>query len=336
MVKILFHFFSMKRHGNLFEQVVTMDNLRLAFYKAARGKHWQEQVQEVEQDLDNKLREIQQMLINKTFKTSKYKTKIIHEPKERIIYVLPFFPDRIVQHAIINVLEPIWSNLMLFDSYACRKGKGQHRASRRLMEFIGGNPDLFCLQGDISKFFPSMNHAIIKAILKRKIKDKDLLWLLFDIIDSIDGDCNVPIGNLLSQWLGNLYLNELDTYIKQHWRIKCYIRYCDDFLIIHADKALLNQIKAELPTFLADKLKLRLSKLELYPVTHGIDFIGYRHFPARYVLVRKRTVKRMRKTLKHYRGDNSEKANAVRCSINGWLLAANTYNLRQKIKEQYL
>ena len=161
--------FILKRHNNLFQKIVTMDNIRLAFKKAARGKHRYTQVREVEQDLDNKLLEIQRMLIEGTFRTSKYKIRKIYEPKERTIYVLPFFPDRIVQHAIMNIVAPIWDKIFIHDSFSCRKNKGQHAASKKLMKFIGGKKDLYCLHCDISKFFPSINHDIMMHIIRRKI-----------------------------------------------------------------------------------------------------------------------------------------------------------------------
>ena len=200
----------MKRHNNLFDKIVDKDNLLLAYKKAKKHKNWQQKVIRVEKDLDNLIEGLRLSLINGTYKTAEYRTKKIYEPKERTIYVLPFYPDRIVHHAIMNILEPIWDNLFISDSYACRNGKGQHKGSQKCMEFVRKNK--YCLKCDISKFYPSINHEILKLIIRKKIKCKRTLNLLDTIIDSIDGETNIPIGNYLSQWFGNLYLNELDMF----------------------------------------------------------------------------------------------------------------------------
>ena len=129
----------MKRHGNLFEKIVTVENIELAFEKARQGKNWQDTVKEVERNREKKLDALRQLLISGSFKTSDYKVKTIHEPKERQIFILPFYPDRIVQHAIMNVVAPIWESMFIYDSYACRKGKGQHAGSKRCMQFVRRN-----------------------------------------------------------------------------------------------------------------------------------------------------------------------------------------------------
>lgn len=327
--------YCMKRHGNLFDQIITMDNLELAYRKARRGKGWQTVVKRVEKDVPGHLQRIQDMLLSKTYTTSPYKLKKIFEPKERLIYVLPFYPDRIIQHAVMNVLEPIWDSLFIYDSYACRVGKGIHKGSLRTMEFIRKNK--YCLKCDISKFYPSINHNIAYDIIQRKIKCPDTLWLLKDIIYSIDGDCNVPIGNYTSQWIGNLYMNELDILIKQTYGIKHYIRYCDDFLLFHNDKRFLHYMTNVITDYLSTRLKLRLSKCSLFPVTQGVDFLGYRHFPGGYILLRKNTVKRMKKRLKRLpyqfrRGHiTAEQLRSSIASTNGWMKWANTHNLQWKL-----
>lgn len=237
----------MKRHNNLFDKIVDKDNLLLAYKKAKKHKSWQQKVIRVEKDLDNLIEELRLSLINGTYKTAEYRTKKIYEPKERTIYVLPFYPDRIVHHAIMNILEPIWDNLFISDSYACRNGKGQHKGSQKCMEFVRKNK--YCLKCDINKFYPSINHEILKLIIRKKIKCKRTLNLLDTIIDSIDGETNIPIGNYLSQWFGNLYLNELDMFMKHDNKIKCYIRYCDDFLLFSNDKALLKEMAIKIKDY---------------------------------------------------------------------------------------
>ena len=325
----------LKRHGNLFEKIISMENLELAYLKARRGKSWQKNVQNFEKDVLGNLAKIQDVLKNRTYHTSTYQTKKVFEPKERTIYVLPFYPDRLIQHAIMNVLEPIWDKLFIHDSYACRKNKGTHAGSLRAMEFIRKND--YCLQCDVSKFYPSINHDVLFRIVQRKIKCPDTLWLLRDIIYSYSGESNVPIGNYTSQWFGNLYLNELDQLIKQKYGIRCYVRYCDDFLLFHNDKKVLREMARVVTEYVGETLKMRLSKCNLFPVSHGVDFLGYRHFRG-YILLRKSTTKRVMKRMKRLPYDlkhhniTPEQLRSSIASTRGWLQWANTHNLQIKLK----
>lgn len=248
----------MKRHRDLWNKIIDKDNLLLAFKKAKRHKSWQQKVIKVEQNLEEMIEKLRESLINGTYKTSGYRQKKIYEPKERTIYILPFYPDRIVHHAIMNILEPIWDKLFISHSYACRKNKGQHKGSIKCMEYVRKNR--FCLKCDISKFYPSINHEILKRIIRKKIKCKRTIKLLDEIIDSIDSPTNVPIGNYLSQWFGNLYLNELDMFLKHDCKIKYYLRYCDDFLLFSNDKQFLKDMSVKIEEFVTTKLKLKLSK----------------------------------------------------------------------------
>ena len=326
----------MKRKGNLFAKIVAMENIDKAFHNAAKGKHWQRQVKVAEENKEALLVELQQSLIGHTFHTSPYKTKWIYEPKKRLIFILPFYPDRIVQHAVMQILEPLWDKLMIHNSFACRKGKGQHKASDVCKKYAMKYE--YCVQCDIRKFYPSIRHDLIKTLLRRKIKDKELLWLLDDIIDSAEGGKNVPIGNYLSQWLGNLFMNELDTYVKQELKVKAYLRYCDDFLFFGDDKEVLKDVADKAEQFCNDVLDLQLSKKSLFHTWQGVDFVGYRHFHSGKVLVRKRTAQRIMKKLKRLPDKlkhgriGREKARSVVASAKGWLQHANTYNLQQKLE----
>ena len=330
---------NMKKHGNLYSKIYGMDNLRLAYYRARKGKNWQNTIKNFDKDVEDNLLKIQKSLINKTFKTSGYKIKRITEPKERLIYVLPFNPDRIVQHALMNIIEPIWEGLFIYNSYACRVGKGIHAGSRKTMEYIRKNR--YCLKCDISKFYPSMKHDILFNIIKRKIKCKDTLWLLHNIVYSIGEGQNVPIGNYTSQWFGNLYMNELDQYIKHECKIKHYIRYCDDFILFHDDKKYLKEIAKKIKIFLKDKLDLIFSKCDISPVSQGVDFLGYRHF-KKYILLRKNTMKRVKKRLSRLPGMlkkkyiTREQYISSLASTMGWLKWANTYNLTLKLQMKEL
>ncbi len=320
----------MKRHGNLFEKIADMDNLRLAHQKARRRKSWHRAVVRFEQDTEGNLRAIRRSLLDKTFSTAPYTIKEIHEPKRRLIYVLPFAPDRIVQHAIMNILEPLWDGLMIPTSYACRRGMGVQAGSRQVMEYA--RHYRYCLQGDVSKFYPSMDHAVLSGIVRQKVKCRDTLWLLDDIIHSIPGGTNVPIGNYTSQWFGNLYLNELDQWIKHTHHVRAYVRYCDDFCLFSDDKATLRHLAGEIRTFVADRLMMRLSKLDLFPVDQGVDFLGYRHF-SNYILLRKRTAKRVKARLRALPGllasgrIGFERYRSSIASTMGWIKWANTHNL---------
>lgn len=322
----------MKRYGNLYSKLVDIDNIRLAYHNARKGKAWQAQVKRVDKNVDELLEKLRMSLINHTFTTSKYRTKEIYEPKHRTIYVLPFYPDRIVQHAIINVLSPLWDKLFIYDSYACRVGKGQHKGSKRCMEYARKYE--YCLQGDVSKFYPSIRHDLLKELIRRKIKDREMLMLLDDIIDSTHTDTNVPIGNFLSQWFGNLFLNELDMYVKHVLHIKPYIRYCDDFLLFGNDKQEMHETERRIKGFINNRLQMRLSKLNLFHTYQGIDFLGYRHFHNGKILVRKRTAKRIKRRMRSImnRMENGtidkERARGQIASAIGWLKHANTYNLQ--------
>jgi len=326
----------MKRHGGLFEQIVTPENIEQAFNKAKKGKTWQESVQRVEKDKERKLAALRQSFLDRTFTTSKYNVKIIFEPKKREIFILPFYPDRIAQHAIMNIVAPIWDSMFIPDSFACRKTKGQHAGSRRCMQFTRRNA--WVCQFDISKFYPSIPHGKLLDVIQRKIKDGRVLALLRDIIESIGEERNVPIGNFTSQWFGNLYLNELDQYVKHRLHVRDYLRYCDDFLIFGNDKEEMKRLADKVEAFVSIILGMKLSKKSLYPTAHGIDFLGYRHFPDGKILVRKATAKRIRKrlkvipwALKHGR-ITKEQAVGKLASANGWLKHANAHHLRMAIR----
>ncbi len=321
----------MKRHGNLYEKIVDPENIRMAVREARKGKSRLKIVQWCNRNEDLVVGNIHRMLRDKTYRTSRYKTMLIHEPKTRKIFKLPFYPDRIIHHALMRVIEPIWNGLFFHDSHACRKGKGLHAGSRKTMEYV--RKYRYCLKMDISKFYPSVDHDILYGIVKRKIKCADTLWLSREIIYSVGGGKNVPIGNYTSQWLGNLYLNELDTFIKQTMRVKAYVRYCDDFCVFHDDKKYLGDLAARIAEFLSARLKMTLSKCDLFPVSRGVDFLGYRHFPD-HVLLRKSTATRMKRRLRKLPLMLSsgritpDQYRSTLASMSGWLRWANTHHLQ--------
>lgn len=328
----------MKRHGNLWPRIAEWENLVKAYRKARKGKSRMKNVQKFELDIEGNLRRIHKSLLDKTYRTSGYNTKFVHEPKFRTVYTLPFNPDRIVQHAMMNVVEPIWDKLLIEYSYSCRTGKGVSAGHKRAVKLIRTNR--YCLKCDISKFYPSINQDIMFEIVQHKIKCPDTLWLLDDIIHSFPGETNVPIGNYTSQWFANLYMDAVDQWAVHELKVD-YMRYCDDFCFMSNDKGVLNAIKAELPQFLWEERRLTLSKLDLFPTARGMDFLGYRFFPNGTILLRKRVAKTIKRRMAKivYRihcGDDPEQYRSSVASALGILKQCHSYNLRQAIKLRWL
>lgn len=316
--------------GNLFESIVDKDNFTVAQKLSRQGKSSRKEIRIFESNLDENLEEIRQLVINKEFHTAKYRSKKIYEPKERIIYILPYAPDRIVQHAIMNILVPYMEKMFIADSYACITGRGQTRASLRTMEAVRRNK--YCLKCDIHHFYPSINQNILSEMYHRKFRDKDFLYLMDDIIFSFPGGYNCPIGNYTSQWNGNFYLTPLDNFCKHELRIRDYIRYCDDFLLFGDDKAYLHDCRKRIEDFIG-KYELTYSKADVFSVKQGIDFCGYRHFDN-YILLRKSTAKKEIKRLKELPGEfesgliTKDKMRSTIDSMIGWQKHANTHNLQ--------
>lgn len=280
----------MKRISNLYEQICSLENLQLADQKARKGKLRSYGVKKHDAKRDENLLKLREMLLNGTFKTSKYEVFQIHEPKTRDIYRLPYFPDRIVHHAVMNVLEPIWVSIFTANTYSCIKGKGIHAAAKDVKKALREDPEgtTFCLKLDIRKYYNSIDHEVLKGIIRRKLKDKRLLSLLDEIIDSAEG---VPIGNYLSQYFANLYLAYFDHWIKEEKKVKYYYRYADDIVVLAPNKAYLHSLLKEIEAYLANNLKLDVKdNWQVFPVeSRGIDFLGYVFY---------HTHTRMRKSIK--------------------------------------
>jgi len=342
----------MKTYKNLFQEICKFENLYNAYLKARRGKNNTAEVILFTYNLEDELLKLQYELKNHTYRTGKYRHFTIFEPKERRISALPF-RDRIVHHAICNVIEPLLEKGFIYDSFACRKGKGTHAGADRIQEFIRKAKNCYALKCDISKYFPSVNHEILKQIIREKISDKELLQLLDEIVDSPDQEISdemqeaqnsehkgLPIGNLTSQLFANLYLNKLDKYVKYELKMKYYIRYMDDFIIIHESKIFLHEIKEKVVLFLISiRLTMHPKKANVSPVSLGIDFLGYRIFDN-HRLVRKSTVKRFLKGVKIKLKDYD--ANVISFdklleSFNSWVAYmdyGNSYNLQKSLNER--
>lgn len=314
----------MKRIGNLYQQIISIENLQLADEKAQKGKRNQYGVKLHNKNKETNIQRLHQILKNKTYRTSQYDIFKVYEPKEREIYRLPYFPDRITHHAVMNILEPIFVSTFTADSYSCIKGRGIHAAANAVKKALDNQPEtIYCLKLDITKFYPNVDHDILKSLLRRKFKDADLLWLLDEIIDSADG---IPIGNYLSQYFANFYLTYFDHWIKENQQVKYYFRYADDLVILAANKPYLHSLLSEIKTYLNDNLKLAVKgNYQVFPVeARSIDFVGYRFYHT-HTLVRKRIKKNFARMLKK----NPSKASIA--SYKGWTKHCDSKHLLKKL-----
>ena len=315
---------AMKRLNNLYEKIYSIENLQLADAKARKGKLNQYGVKAHDKNSDANILSLHKMLTHKTYKTSDYTMFLIHDPKEREVYRLPYFPDRITHHAIMNILEPIFVSTFTNDTYSCIKGKGIHAAARSVCKAlldISGTE--YCLKLDVKKFYPSIDHAILKNLIRRKIKDPDLLWLLDGIIDSAKG---LPIGNYLSQYFANFYLTYFDHWIKEVKGVKYYFRYADDLVILSDNKPYLHQLLSDIKEYLDKELKLIVKgNYQIFPVeARSIDFVGYRFYHT-HTMLRKSIKKSFCRMLK------KRKSEASIASYKGWAKHCNSKHLLKKI-----
>ncbi len=265
----------MKRHGYLFARICDKSNLLLAAHNAAHGKRKRDEVIAFFADLDANVQRLHDELSTHTYRTSEYSVFVKFEPKRREIYKLPF-RDRVVHWAIMQVLEPVWTPQFTADTHACIKGRGIHSLLRKLREDLKNDPEgtRYCYKADVKKFYPSIDHTLLKVVVRRKIKDPDLLLLLDEIIESAPG---VPIGNYISQYFANLYLSELDHRIKEVAGVRYYYRYADDIVALAGTKAELRRVGAFITDYLTKERHLELKgNWQIFPVeSRGIDFVGY-------------------------------------------------------------
>ncbi len=314
----------MKRISNLYEKIYSIENLQLADIRARKGKSNQYGIKLHDKNREGNIMMLHSMLKNKTYKTSSYTTFKIHEPKERIIYRLPYFPDRITHHAIMNILEPIFVSTFTANTFSCIKKRGIHGAMYSLKKaLVNKSETTFCLKLDVQKFYPSINHEILKKLLRKKIKDNNLLWLLDEIVDSTDG---LPIGNYLSQYFANFYLTYFDHWIKEEKSVKYYFRYADDIVILSNNKVFLHKLLSEIREYFSQNLKLVIkNNYQIFPVeSRGIDFVGYVFYHT-HTLLRKSIKKNFARMI--FRHKNA----ASIASYNGWLSHCNSINLKNKL-----
>ena len=309
-----------------------MSNLLEAHLNASRKKRKRNEVMAFEADLMANINSIRADLLNKTFHTSEYSVFIKYEPKRREIYKLPY-RDRVVQWAIMQVIEPIWVKCFTADTYACVKGRGLHTLLRKLRRDLKRDPDgtRYCFKMDVCKFYPSITHSILKEVVRQKFKDSDLLWLLDDIIGSADG---VPIGNYISQYFANVYLSELDHQIKEFLGVRYYYRYADDIVVLGSSKERLKGVEVFINHYLNTERALQMKgNYQIFPVeARGIDFVGYvtRHA---YCKARKRNKKALCRIVAKLRkkGHTAQEIRLMVASRLGFMVHCNSINLLRSL-----
>jgi retron-type reverse transcriptase len=326
----------MKSYKNLHHKIYNISNLILAWRKARKGKTKKLYVKEFEKDTLGNILKLYEELKDESYFPKPLKTFILRDPKTRKISKSDF-RDRIVHHALIRVLEPIFDKIFIYDSCANRKGKGNLFALNRFDKFkrkVSRNGKIngwlnnnqvkgYCLKADIKHYFQEVDHEILLKILKKKINDKQTISLIIKIIKNNSEKIEehkkgMPLGNLTSQFFANIYLNELDYFIKHKLKAKYYIRYVDDFVILHESKEKLRFWKDKINEFLENELKLELhpDKSKIIPLSNGIDFVGFRNFYY-FRLLRKRNITKMFLVIKKYQMGDITGEKLMDC-FKGW------------------
>jgi RNA-directed DNA polymerase len=335
-----------------YEELCSYDNLLKAYKKARKGKTTKPYVIEFTKEIINNLQELKTELLLQSYKPRPLETFTIRDPKTRKISKSDF-RDRIVHHAIINILEPIYEKTFIYDSYANRKKKGALAAIKRFDQFkrkVSKNNKRNCyiLKADIKHYFKEIDNNILIEILTRKLKCQKTLWLIKQILQnpSIGGGGRIqkgmPLGNLTSQFFANVYLNELDYFIKHKLRAKHYLRYVDDFVILHHSKKQLKLWKKEINNFLGDKLKLQLhpDKSRIKKLKRGIDFLGFRIF-INHRILRKRNIRSFKRKLIEYKREFDKgdlDYDEIYAGFEGFLSyikQGDTYKLRKKLVKEF-
>jgi len=348
----------MKTYKNLYPKLCSYKNIELAFRKASKGKSKKFYVIKFKKDVARNILLLKRELELETYRPSPLTKFTIRDPKTRLIRK-SIFKDRIVHHAIVNILEPIFDPRFISDNFANRVNKGTISAIKRFDKFLrkvskngkkiknaryGNMVKGYVLKADIKKFFDSINQKKLIEILSRKIKDPRLIWLIIKILKNFDNKIKgMPLGNMTSQFFANLYLNDLDYFVKHRLKAKYYIRYVDDFIILHEDKKELQIYKNKIEKYLMNLgLELHPDKSKIFPLYKGVDFLGFKIF-YHYKRIRKRNVisfkRKLEKLQKAYFSKDISRAKFI-ASVEGWfayVIWGDAYNLRRsltkKIKE---
>lgn len=288
----------MKTYTNLYENGFSFEALLQAYKRARRGKRYRVVALTFAEHLEANILALRNALYSGTYQQGPYHKFIVHDAKKRHIQAAPF-RDRVVHQAVHAVLEPLFDQSFIFDSYACRKGKGTLAAIERFEQFARSNT--YVLTGDISKYFASIDHGILLQLLAKRIRDKKMLHLCEVVVNSSHETQGkgIPIGNLTSQLFANVYLNELDQFVKHTLGAQAYVRYMDDFVVMSNNKVFLHDARLQIEAFARDTLALTLhpKKSEVIPLRVGIEYLGYRIFPL-YRKLKKVTVQRFIKRTK--------------------------------------
>lgn len=343
----------MNIYKDIFNEIISLDNLFSAWDKFKIGKRRRADVQQFEWRLEDNIFKLHYDLKNKAYRHDAYSSFIIHDPKRRHIHKATV-RDRVLHHAIFSTLNPLFEPTFIANSFSCRINKGTHKGisilNDQLRQISGnGHKDCFALKCDIKKFFDTINQNILLGIMRRKIKDDNAVWLLREAIFSysskysdIFNQKGVPIGNLTSQLFANIYMNEFDQFVKHKLRVKNYLRYTDDFIIVSADWQYLRELINPIKSFLSIKLSLKLhpKKVTIDKFSCGIDFLGYVTLPH-YRLLRTKTRRRMFRKL-HQQSDKYISGiiskNSYSQSLNSYLGVmshADAYELSNKILNQF-
>ncbi|MEW6328921.1 MAG: reverse transcriptase domain-containing protein [Candidatus Micrarchaeota archaeon] len=348
----------MKSYRNLFGRLCDYDNLLLAFKKAKKRKSKKQYVIDFEKNLQNELFKLQWELLTGTYRPRPLTTFTVRDPKTRRISS-SHFRDRVVHHAVCNIIEPIFEKRFICDTYANRKGKGTLAALKRFDCFLrkttkngrtiivaktGNDVIGYALKADIKHYFETVDHPVLISILRKRICDEDLLNLIQLILENHKTEIpekGMPLGNLTSQFFANVYLGELDYFVKHDLKLKYYVRYVDDFIILEQNRALLEEYKQRISRFLLEKLKVELhqEKSRIIPLHRGITLLGFRVF-YHYKLLKKANLNRIEKRIlklkeKLARGETDREHIAL--NIAGWegyAKMANTHKLRMNIRKR--
>jgi retron-type reverse transcriptase len=299
-----------------YSDVYDFANLYDAYLKARKQKRYRSEVLQFSYNVEQGLLTLQQELKEKTYAVGKYRPFIVYEPKKRQIVALPF-RDRIVQHALNTVIEPLFDRRMIADSFACRIGKGTHAAAKRISYFMGKPSNIYYLKLDVKSFFASIDRNILKDIVRNTIEDKDILWLIDTIFDSspVPG---MPIGNLMSQLFANIYLHELDHHCKNVLGIPYYARYMDDVIILSHSKSYLQAVLVNIVEFVSTHLALELNhKTGIGKCKDGIEFVGYRVW-RNLRLIKKQSLSRMKKKVRAWKSGKIQDEKFM-ASIGSWM-----------------
>ena len=326
-----------------FEKIISVDNLLLVWKEFLRGKRNKKDVQEFQLHLMDNVLSLNNDLKNKTYVHGGYHAFNISDPKPRNIHKASV-RDRLLHHAIYRILYLHFDKKFISDSFSCRLNKGTHKAINRFHDFsrkVSKNNTKTCsvLKCDIKKFFANIDHNILKKILSKCLFDTEVIWLLSQVIDSFETPNHIyaiadickkglPLGNLTSQLFANIYMNEFDHFVKRELKVKYYIRYADDFVILSDSKGYLETLRPNISDFLEKELKLRLhpEKVFIKTIASGVNFLGWVHFPKHRVL-RTSTKRKMFRNIK-----NNQKPETVQ-SYLGMLSHGDGYKIRSLIEK---